>query len=237
MAFATSHTMRVVNTYFEKAERHKITYKSGAAVSQIDYMLCRSSDKGNIKDCKVILGESVANQPRPPVCTLISNKATERKPSRVPRTKWWKLAEPNLRDQFTEEARKIIHQRGGEETQDWEKVTEDLRQLGEKLLEKTSRNMKQGKETWWWNEDVQESIQTKKLTKITLDKDNNEYNKAAYKTAKKEAKKSVAIAKAREYDRLYADMDTTEGQKKILRMAKERETNAKDILSVKGDQR
>ena len=78
----------------------------------------------------------------------------------------------------------------------------------------------------------------KKLANITIDKDNNEGNKAAYKTAKKEAKKSVSIAKARAYDRLYADMDTTEGQKKVLRMAKERETNSKDIiLSVKGDQR
>ena len=53
------------------------------------------------------------------------------------------------------------------------------------------------------------SIQTKKLAKITLDKDNNEENKAAYKTAKKEAKKRVAIAKARAYDRLHAGMDTT----------------------------
>ena len=33
--------------------------------------------------------------------------------------------------------------------------------------------------------------------KKTLDKDNNEENKAAYKIAKKEAKKSIAIAKAR----------------------------------------
>ena len=40
-------------------------------------------------------------------------------------------------------------------------MTEDLRQPGEQLLWKTSGNMKQGKETWWWNEDVQESIQTK----------------------------------------------------------------------------
>ena len=71
-------------------------------------------------------------------------------------------------------------------------VTEDLRQLGETLLGKTSGNMKKGKETWWWNEDVQESIQTKKLAKRTLDKDNNEENKAAYKTAKKEIKKKQA---------------------------------------------
>ena len=112
-------------------------------------------------------------------------------------------------------------------------MTEDLRQLGEKLLGKTSGNMKHGKETWWGNEDVEESIQTMKLAKITVDKDNNEENKAAYKTAKKEAKQSVAIAKARVYDRLYADMDTTEGQKRVLRMAKEREKNSKYIYQSK----
>ncbi len=49
LAFAMSHNMRVVNTYFEKAERHKITYNSGIAELQIGYILCRSNDKGNIK--------------------------------------------------------------------------------------------------------------------------------------------------------------------------------------------
>ena len=86
---------------------------------------------------------------------------TERKPPRVPRLKWRKLAEPELRDQFTEEARQMIRQRVSEGTQDWDTVTEDMKQLGEKLLGKTSGNMKQGKETWWWNEDVQESIRNK----------------------------------------------------------------------------
>ena len=38
--FAMRHTMIVVNTYFEKAEGHKITFKSGAAESQIDYIFC-----------------------------------------------------------------------------------------------------------------------------------------------------------------------------------------------------
>ena len=119
VAFAMSHDMRVVNTYYEKAGRHKITYNSGTAESQIDYILYRSSEKvANIKDCKVILGESVTNQHRPLVCTLISNKATERKPSRVPRTKWWKVEQPDLRDQFTEEARQMIQQRVMEGTQD-----------------------------------------------------------------------------------------------------------------------
>ena len=41
----------------------------------------------------------------------------------------------------------MIQQRVSEGTQDWETVTEDLKQLDEKLLGKTSGNMKQGKET------------------------------------------------------------------------------------------
>ena len=35
VAFAMSHNMRVVNTYFEKAKRHKITYKSRTAESGV----------------------------------------------------------------------------------------------------------------------------------------------------------------------------------------------------------
>ena len=80
-------------------------------------------------------------------------------------------------------------------------MADDLRQLGEKLLGKTSENLKQGKETWWWNDDFQESIQTKKLANITIDKDSNDENRSAYKAARNEAKKNVAIAKSRTYDR------------------------------------
>ena len=57
-----SHDLRVINTYFKKAEKHKITYKSGGRKSQIDYIMCRSDEKRNIKDCKVFLGESVTSQ-------------------------------------------------------------------------------------------------------------------------------------------------------------------------------
>ena len=42
VTFAMRYNMRVVNTSFEKAERLKIAYKSGAAESQTDYILCRS---------------------------------------------------------------------------------------------------------------------------------------------------------------------------------------------------
>ena len=54
------------------------------------------------------------------------------------------------------------------------------------------------------------------------------------KQHRRKQKKNVAIGSA--YDHLYVYMDTTEGQKKVSGVAKERENNSKDInLSVKGD--
>ena len=46
VAFAMRHNMRVMNTYLEKADRHNISYRSGAAEPQNYYCLHRSSDKG-----------------------------------------------------------------------------------------------------------------------------------------------------------------------------------------------
>ena len=53
--------------------------------------------------------------------------------------------------------------------QDWGSET-----ARREIARKTSGNKEQRNETLWWNEYVQERIKTKKLTKITLDKDNNE---------------------------------------------------------------
>ncbi|XP_069983825.1 uncharacterized protein [Penaeus vannamei] len=51
--FAMSQSLVIVNNFLKKAERYRITYKSGDVESQIDYILCR------------ILGESITSQHRP----------------------------------------------------------------------------------------------------------------------------------------------------------------------------
>ena len=43
--FAMSHDLVVMNTFFKKAERHKLTYKSGSVTSQIDYILCKRKEQ------------------------------------------------------------------------------------------------------------------------------------------------------------------------------------------------
>ncbi|KAK3564031.1 hypothetical protein QTP86_006945 [Hemibagrus guttatus] len=58
--FAKRMDMGVVNTYFQKREEHRVTYKSGGRRTQVDYILCRRGNLKEISDCKVVMGESVA---------------------------------------------------------------------------------------------------------------------------------------------------------------------------------
>ena len=55
----------IVNTLFEKRTNHLVIYKSGGRESQIDFLiiiLCGRQQLREIKNCKVIDGESVAAQ-------------------------------------------------------------------------------------------------------------------------------------------------------------------------------
>ena len=93
--------------------------------------------------------------------------------------------------------------------------------------------MKVGKETWWWGEEVQKRIRDKKEANKKLFEDNADENRANYKRANKQAKKAVAVAKVKAYHKLYEDLDTTEGTKKVLRIAKQKEKSSKDIYQTR----
>ncbi|ROI22611.1 hypothetical protein DPX16_0452 [Anabarilius grahami] len=89
--FAKSMEMAVVNTYSQKRQEHRVTYKSGGRSTQVDYILCRRCNLMEISDCKVVVGESVARQHRMVVCkiTLVVRKMKKAKAEQ--KTKWWKL--------------------------------------------------------------------------------------------------------------------------------------------------
>ncbi|MCJ8741372.1 hypothetical protein PDJAM_G00070040 [Pangasius djambal] len=148
--FAKRMDMAVVNTYFQKREEHRMTYKSGGRSTQVDYILCRRGNLKEISDYKVVVGESVARQHRMVVCrmTLIVCKKK--------RSKIEKKTKQKLRQAL-----------GGQVVlpDDWETTAEVIRVTGRKVLGVSSGRRKEDKETWWWNEEVQDSIQRKRLAK------------------------------------------------------------------------
>ena len=107
-----------------------------------------------------------------------------------------------------------------------------LRKTAETVLGVTFGKRKGDRETWWWNEEVRESIKEKKEAKKAWDKIRDE-NTKIYKEKKNKAKKTVAMAKGRAYDNLYARLETKEGEKELYRLARQRDRAGKDVQHVR----
>ncbi|KAK3567026.1 hypothetical protein QTP86_008974 [Hemibagrus guttatus] len=153
--FAKRMDMAVFNTYFQKREEHRVTYKSGGRRTQVDYILCRRGNLKEISDCKVVVGESVARQHRMVVCrmTLMVCKKKRSKIEIEKKTKWWKLKKKECCEEFRQKLRQAL---GGQVVlpDDWETTAEVIRETGRKVLGVSSGRRKEDKETWWWNEEV-----------------------------------------------------------------------------------
>ncbi|KAK3559066.1 hypothetical protein QTP86_002423 [Hemibagrus guttatus] len=147
--FAKRMDMAVVNTYFQKREEHRVTYKSGEV----------EAGSGG----QVVLPD------------------------------------------------------------DWETTAEVIRETGRKVLGVSSGRRKEDKETWWWNEEVQDSIQRKRLAKKKWDMDRTEENRQEYKELQCRLKREVSKAKQKAYDELYTMLDTRQGQKDLYRLARQRD--------------
>ncbi|KAK3552417.1 hypothetical protein QTP86_011648 [Hemibagrus guttatus] len=96
---------------------------------------------------------------------------------------------------------------------------EVIRETGRKVLGVSSGRRKEDKETWWWNEEVQDSIQRKRLAKKKWDMDRTEENRQEIKELQRRVKREVSKAKQKAYDELYTRLDTREGQKDLYRAA------------------
>ncbi|KAK3537219.1 hypothetical protein QTP70_003376 [Hemibagrus guttatus] len=230
--FAKRMDMGVVNTYFQKREEHRLTYKSGGRRTQVDYILCRRGNLKEISDCKVVVGESVARQHRMVVCRMTLMVCKKKRSKIEKKTKWWKLKKEECCEEFRQKLRQAL---GGQVVlpDDWETTAEVIRETGRKLLGVSSGRRKEDKETWWWNEEVQDSIQRKRLAKKKWDMDRTEENRQEYKELQRRVKREVSKAKQKAYDELYTRLDTREGQKDLYRLARQRDRDGKDVQQVR----
>ncbi|KAK3534694.1 hypothetical protein QTP86_023796 [Hemibagrus guttatus] len=230
--FAKRMDMGVVNTYFQKREEHRVTYKSGGRRTQVDYILCRRGNLKEISDCKVVVGESVARQHRMVVCRMTLMVCKKKRSEIEKKTKWWKLKKEECCEEFRQKLRQAL---GGQVVlpDDWETTAEVIRETGRKVLGVSSGRRKEDKETWWWNEEVQDSVQRKRLAKKKWDMDRTEENRQEYKELQRRVKREVSKAKQKAYDELYTRLDTREGEKDLYRLARQRDRDGKDVQQVR----
>ncbi|KAK3509141.1 hypothetical protein QTP70_020253 [Hemibagrus guttatus] len=215
--FAKRMDMAVVNTYFQKREEHRVTYKSVGRRTQVDYILCRRGNLKEFSDCKVVVGESISRQHRIVVCRMTLMVCKKKRSEIEKKTKWWKLKKKECCEEFRQKLRQALC---GQVVlpDDWETTAEGIRETGRKVLGVSSGRRKEDKETWWWNEEVQDSIQRKRLAKKKWDMDRTEESRQEYKELQRRVKRGVSKAKQKAYDELYTRLDTREGEKDLYRV-------------------
>ncbi|XP_065658458.1 uncharacterized protein LOC136082970 [Hydra vulgaris] len=115
--FAKRIKMAVVNTYFKKKEKHRVTHKSDGRGTQVDYILCRRRNLKEVSDCKVVPGESVAKQHRMVKCRMVSEVKKKKRVRAEPKIRWWKLKDEDCCVKFRDEVRQAL---GGGALDTWD---------------------------------------------------------------------------------------------------------------------
>ena len=72
------------------------------------------------------------------------------------------------------------------------------------------------RETWWWNQEVQEKLKDRRNGKKVWDTIRDDASKLAYKTARKQAKREMVRARNKAYEELYEKLETKEGENELF---------------------
>ena len=228
--FAHRMDIAILNTYYKKRDSHIVTYTSGGRGTQIDYIMCRRVDLKDVKDCKVVPGESVAKQHHIVISKLKwLCKARRRREKAKPRIRWWKIRE----EEFSTMFRQDISLRVNWECASWDNVANAIRETAGKVLGMTTGKKLEGKETWWWNDQVQEAVKRKKEAWKDRHIHKDEESKCKYKEANKKAKVAVAQAKRGASENIYRKLETNEGINMVYRIAKQRDRATKDVQKIR----
>ncbi|XP_068233397.1 uncharacterized protein [Palaemon carinicauda] len=106
--------------------------------------------------------------------------------------------------------------------------------IGEEVLGKSSGiRPPNDKKSWWWYDEVQKRIKTKKEAKKKADLSGQKQNKENYEQAKKKARRAVAKAKAETLNEVYKQIEAPEEEKKILRIDKAQEALFRDLTHIR----
>ncbi|XP_037775543.1 uncharacterized protein LOC119572507 [Penaeus monodon] len=150
--------MVISNTIFTKRQEHLITYKSGRRASQIDYLLYRRRNMVEIINCKVIPGDHVTNQHRLVVMDLnIKVSRVHSTPKPGPK-KCNRLKDQKKKKEFKERVLGQISQEIEDLNSWWNETAEFVIRAGKEILGETSGKIWKDKETWWFNDEVQQQM-------------------------------------------------------------------------------
>ncbi|KAK3893367.1 hypothetical protein Pcinc_002801 [Petrolisthes cinctipes] len=235
LEFGFAMDMLVANTVFKKRESHLVTYESGTAKTQVDYLLVRKKDRKLLSDVKVIPSEEIVTQHKPVVCDFKVKKVCQVKRKFIPRRKIWRLNEEQVKREFKDQVDELLgtnpRTASGSVEEQWKKLKDTLLTVTEQTCGWT-KGPPRHKVTWWWNEEVENSIKEKR--KLWSDWKRGLVNKEMYLVAKRTARRAIYKAKTEAEKARFADILRRDDEKnEVFRIAKQMAKTNQDIVGEK----
>ena len=164
LEFCAAADLVITNTYFTKHDSQLLTFGSGNAYSQIDYILVWKSDFKSVRDVKVISGEECVSQHKLLVGDLELNTSISKSRSIPPKRKLWKLSNPEVRLQYRNSVHESAQyfQNPNNSDSAWTEIKTCLLNACDTVCGWTWGGKLKCKETWWWNDEVDSIIKEKR---------------------------------------------------------------------------
>ena len=232
LEYALAFDLLLGNTCFKKRDSHLITYKSGNAATQIDFILFPRAMRKLVTDVKVIPGEEVALQHQLLVCDMKFDVPPKPKRKFTPRLKVWKLTDPQRRNHFQEVFKLHVSASAGvpdAATEDiWNNLKTGLLKTTEEVCG-TTRPHRWRRETWWWNEQVGEVITAKRQAFKAWK--TGKGTRASYYAAKRIARRAVHHARHEADKEVYKNIDPKSSE--LYRLANQFRKENADVVGDK----
>ena len=229
LEFCSALDMVIGNTLFKKRDSHLITFSSGGARTQIDYILVNSRHRKLIQNVKVIPREQAFTQHKLLVCDLALQQPKTKKKPFHPKIKVWRLKDPLIKEEFTRKCSERLQQEpqkeGIEDT--WGRLKKSLISAAEDSCGKTKRPV-QRRANWWWDETVDKAIQEKR-SRYKLSKA-GECSEELYRQSKRAAKSAVYHAQQRAATSRFGNLSTKDSRNNAFKTAKLIIADNKDII-------
>ena len=230
LEFAVANDFVIGNTFFVKRDSHLITYQSGNAKTQIDFILLRKRNLKMAKDIKVIPSEECVPQHKLLICELRLRTPKPHSKPFSPKLRYWKLKEPTVQDEYERVFKSKVNAFNNVEAS----AEEIWNQLKTALLDTTNETCGKTKkrhhkrETWWWNDGVNSAIAEKRRCWKAWKQGGG---KEQYLQAKRNAKRTVYTAKKIAEEKKFSDLKP--GMDDIFKIAKQLRKDNQDVVGDK----